>query len=207
MKLIRFAKVCSILICASLSVTASHANELDTLKELVKGFSNFSASFKQVVTDNENKILMEGTGSFLIKQPNKLFWHAQEPDETVMVSDGETLYLHNLFLEQVSIFNTQDAVSSTPFVLLSDPDSAQWKHYNVAQSGEDFVVTALKPDAQVKVLTLKVENNSIKSFEVIDATGQLSQFKLSNINLKANNLDKAFEFVIPEDTEIDDQRG
>lgn len=37
-----------------------------------------------------------------MKRPNLFNWHMTSPDESVLVSDGQTLWFYNPFVEQVT---------------------------------------------------------------------------------------------------------
>ncbi|WP_199608691.1 outer membrane lipoprotein chaperone LolA [Flocculibacter collagenilyticus] len=175
-------------------------------KSVLSKFQHFSADFTQTVIDTEGKTVMSGHGKVKIKQPNRLRWHAIEPDENILVSDGKTLYLHNVFLEQVSLYHTKDAINSTPFVLLSDPDSQYWTDYNIVSTDSGYRIVAKSESAQVKTLSILLNKEKIKGFEVEDGTGQLSKFHFNNVNTTDEIADNAFTFDMPEDVDIDDQR-
>jgi outer membrane lipoprotein-sorting protein len=60
----------------------------------------------------------------------------------------------------------------------------------------------------VKTLELRFKKNSnmLNSFTILDATGQLSLFKLSQFDQVAVPESALFTFKIPEGVELDDQR-
>ena len=43
-----------------------------------------------------------GEGELWVKRPNLFNWHMTSPDESVLVSDGQTLWFYNPFVEQVT---------------------------------------------------------------------------------------------------------
>ncbi len=43
-----------------------------------------------------------GRGDLWVKRPNLFNWHMTQPDESVLVSDGKTLWFYNPFVEQAT---------------------------------------------------------------------------------------------------------
>lgn len=64
--------------------------------------SSFHASFTQKVTDGSGNAVQDGQGDLWVKRPNLFNWHMTQPDESVLVSDGKTLWFYNPFVEQAT---------------------------------------------------------------------------------------------------------
>lgn len=165
----------------------------------------FSASFTQTVTSAEGKQLLTAEGSMKIQRPNQFRWHTVTPDEQLIVSNGETLWFYNPFVEQVSIYSLQDAIANTPFMLIAGAKQELWDSYQVSkQAGLYRVITP--NDDSASVFTLSFSQDKIAEFSVQEQQGQNSHFKLMNYGEIVNKNGKLFSFVIPENTDIDDQR-
>ncbi len=103
--------------------------------------SSFHASFTQKVTDGSGNAVQDGQGDLWVKRPNLFNWHMTQPDESVLVSDGKTLWFYNPFVEQATATWLKDATSNTPFMLIARNQSSDWQQYNIKQNGDDFVLT------------------------------------------------------------------
>jgi outer membrane lipoprotein carrier protein len=150
----------------------------------------FSADFTQQVLDADGNVLQNASGTLAVKKPNLVHWNTAEPDESLIVSDGSTLWYFNPFVEQVSAFRLDKALMNTPILLLTSSDPELWQHYSVSTMNENnFLIHANDNNSQVKTLELrfKKSTNELDSFTILDATGQLN-------------------FTIPEGIELDDQR-
>ncbi|KGJ98705.1 outer membrane lipoprotein chaperone LolA [Thalassotalea sp. ND16A] len=203
--------IISLLLPASmlLAMTPSAmATETSTrLKAKLNAVQGFSADFNQDVIDADGNVIQTATGTLAVKRPNLLNWETKAPDETLVVSDGETLWFYNPFVEQVSAFNIGNAVTNTPILLLTGLNDKAWQDYKVAQiSKDEFRIESLSEDAQVKNLHLLFNNNDLVKFTVEDATGQLSHFNLSNVINTPLPAAALFEFTLPEGVDFDDQR-
>lgn len=85
--------------------------------------------------------MQDGQGDLWVKRPNLFNWHMTQPDESVLVSDGKTLWFYNPFVEQATATRLKDATSNTPFMLIARNQSSDWQQYNIKQNGDDFVLT------------------------------------------------------------------
>lgn len=178
-----------------------------SLKNRLEKFQGFSATFEQTVIDADGNTLQNSTGKLVVKRPNLIYWETMQPDETLVVSDGATLWFYNPFVEQVSAFNVSNAVVNTPILLLSDTSTDTWQDYLVSQqSSDEYSIKSLNSDAQVKSLNLVFAGDHIAMFTIVDATGQLSHFKLSNMVTSPEPDNSLFEFTLPVDVDFDDQR-
>ncbi|OUS28727.1 outer membrane lipoprotein carrier protein LolA [Thalassotalea sp. 42_200_T64] len=189
------------------SAMAATTDTSTVLKAKLNAVQGFSADFSQDVIDADGNIIQTATGTLAVKRPNLLHWETKAPDETLVVSDGKTLWFYNPFVEQVSAFNISNAVTNTPILLLTGLNDEAWQDYKVAQiSDNEFRIESLNEDAQVKNLHLLFNKNDLVKFTVEDATGQLSHFHLSNV-INTPLPDAAlFEFTLPEGVDFDDQR-
>ncbi|TRX56898.1 outer membrane lipoprotein chaperone LolA [Thalassomonas sp. M1454] len=177
------------------------------LKAKLETFNGFSANFQQDVIDAEGNALQSSNGKLVVKRPNLIYWETIEPDETLVVSDGTTLWFYNPFVEQVSAFNVSNAVVNTPILLLSDTSADTWQDYQVSQqSMNEYSIKSLDIEAQVKSLNLVFDGNQLAMFTIVDATGQLSHFKLSNMITEPSPSSDIFKFSLPANVDFDDQR-
>ncbi|MBA6346523.1 MULTISPECIES: outer membrane lipoprotein chaperone LolA [unclassified Colwellia] len=169
----------------------------------------FTANFNQQVLDAEGNELQNALGTLAVKKPNLVHWKTAEPDESLIVSDGDTLWFFDPFVEQVSAYLLEKALLNTPILLLTSSDPTLWQHYSVSSTDENnYLIHANDNNAQVKTLELRFKKNSnmLTSFTILDATGQLSLFKLSQFDQVTVPESALFTFKIPEGVELDDQR-
>ncbi len=131
--------------CALLSgmvVSQVWADAASDLKSRLDKVSSFHASFTQKVTDGSGNAVQDGQGDLWVKRPNLFNWHMTQPDESVLVSDGKTLWFYNPFVEQATATWLKDATSNTPFMLIARNQSSDWQQYNIKQNGDDSFTDA-----------------------------------------------------------------
>ena len=190
-----------------LYAAASGGTDASLLKEKLAKFKQINAAFTQVVTNPEGEVLNESQGQLTISRPGKFRWQVNAPEEELIVSDGETMWLYSPFIEQVTLINLSDAIEGTPFVLLSGANEQQWQNYLVSRDNNRFTIKGV--DLQVQNNSFVFEFNkagNISKFVVIEEQGQRSEFKLTH-KLPAQKIAADyFSFQIPAGVEIDDQR-
>lgn len=183
------------------------ASAKEQLMARLANLSSLSSDFEQSVYDEEGTLLQEGAGSLLIQKPNKVRWHTQSPEESLIISDGDTLWFYDPFIEQVSAHNLQDAIANTPIMMLTNDDPSTWNDYVVSQSTKtSFIVTSKDPNSQVKSLAIDFDEAVLSAFTIADSTGQKSVISLKNIDNNAKPKSELFMFKTPEGVYLDDQR-
>ena len=189
----------------------------------------FSAQFTQKIINGQGQVLQEGSGTLAISKPNLVNWQTITPDETLIVSDGNTLWFYDPFIEQASAYSLAKSIHNTPILLLTSDEPQLWQQYEVSQdnnvsqdsvveTGMRFIVTPKDKNSQIKQLTLSFSHsNSVSAdvgaidsqlteFSFKDATGQISQINLSHFNSKDKPDASLFTFTLPQGVRLEDQR-
>ncbi|WP_019028993.1 outer membrane lipoprotein chaperone LolA [Colwellia piezophila] len=184
----------------------------------------FSADFTQKILNEEGELLQEGSGKMAITKPNLVHWQTITPDETLIVSDGSTLWFYDPFIEQASAYSLAKSIHNTPILLLTSDEPSLWQQYDVVQ--EDvasevarFIVTPKDKNSQIKQLIMSftrshepnadAKNNQkpqLTEFSFQDATGQVSQISLSHFNSTVRPDASLFKFILPQGVRLEDQR-
>lgn len=188
----------------SFAALATPKQELSERLSLNKGFS---AEFNQVVNDADGKLLSEGKGQVDISRPSLFRWETFAPDDNLIVSDGKTVWYYSPFVEQVSIYNQDQAAGQTPFVLLTRNDPEDWEQYDVLQDGNIFSLRPVAVDSTQGLFHITIDNKGkVMGFDIREQDGQETHFTFNNVKLvtPARSL---FTFKVPEGVEIDDQRN
>lgn len=188
----------------------SSAAKQELMKKVAQ-LSAFSAEFTQKIVDADGNNIQDNYGSLAVAKPNLLHWQINEPNESLIVSDGKALWLFDPFIEQVSVYATDGAMANTPILLLANPDKSIWQDYDVKRLNKnDYLINAKNENSQVKSLELVFASNDnqpviLAEFIILDATGQLSRVSLTNVK-ELHEYKKLFTFTPPAGVEIDDQR-
>ena len=179
----------------------------DKLLATLTGFKTLTSLFEQTVKDEDGNVLQKGSGQFSLAKPNLLHWQTNEPDESTIVSNGETLWLYDPFIEQASALSLEASINNTPILLLMNQDQAVWDEYTVELVDDNsFKIISKNLESQVQSLDLTFNQGVLSQFAIFDATGQISEFTLNNSQVNADLDASLFEFTLPEGAVLDDQR-
>jgi outer membrane lipoprotein carrier protein len=182
------------------------ADASSALKERLGQVNTFHANFTQTVTSAEGAAVQQGEGQLWVKRPNLFNWHMTSPDESVLVSDGQTLWFYNPFVEQVTATWLKNATGNTPFMLITRNDSNDWAQYNIKESGDNFELTPKSASGNLKQFTITVTSSgTIKSFTALEQDGQRTVYNLKGEQNASVDADK-FKFTPPKGVTVDDQR-
>ena len=143
----KIAITCALL--SSLVASSVWADAASDLKSRLDKVSSFHASFTQKVTDGSGAAVQEGQGDLWVKRPNLFNWHMTQPDESILVSDGKTLWFYNPFVEQATATWLKDATGNTlkQFTI------------NVGRDGTIHQFSAVEQDDQRSSYQLKSQQN------------------------------------------------
>src|SRR5215207_8344073 len=119
-------KLIATLFFAACAVSAQ-ASGLDALENFVKSVKSGRAEFTQVVTaparEGQAARSKTSAGTFEFSRPHRFRFHYRKPFEQTIVADGQTLWLHDVDLNQVSQRKQAKVLGSTPAALIAaSPD-------------------------------------------------------------------------------------
>ncbi len=107
-----------------LSFPAARADGLQDLERFLREVGSAKAVFTQVVTSpkrsNETTARSKtSSGRFEFLRPNLFRFEYAKPFEQTIVADGQTLWLHDVDLNQVTSRPQKEALGSTPAALIA----------------------------------------------------------------------------------------
>ncbi|CAD6513215.1 Outer-membrane lipoprotein carrier protein [Candidatus Profftia tarda] len=175
------------------------------LQNRLNKINGFHASFIQKLITAEGIVLHRDEGDIWVKRPNLFNWHVIVPDESILISDGKALWFYTPLLEQVTVTWLDQAISSMPFILITNNNAKELSKYHVKQSGDFFYLTPKSQNDALKKLMINISpRGMIGSFSWVNQDGLISFYRLKN-NCSAFNVSK-FVFLLPEGVTVDDQR-
>lgn len=182
------------------------ADDAVSLKQKLSDLNSLKAQFSQTVTDINGKVIQQGEGTFALAVPNQFYWHLTSPDESLIVADGQDVWIYNPFAEEVSVLDLNQAIEASPIALLVHRDDYTWQQYQVTQADNCYSIAPKDVDAGVAKVEVCFNASSLQTMKLEDQQGNLSEFNLSEQATLADADKSLFEFTVPEGVDIDDQR-
>jgi outer membrane lipoprotein carrier protein len=206
---------------ATCALTASMAcaSSLDTLETFLKSTKSGRADFTQVVTPpakaGQNGVRSKtSTGQFSFMRPTRFRFDYVKPFPQVIVADGQTLWLYDADLEQVTARKQAQALGSTPAALVAtaaDLGALQKEFSLEAQADADGLqwvqATPKNRESTIQSVRIGLRTDgvlvSLGKLEIFDAMGQRSVLSFERFEVNPVNLGAAqFNFVPPKGVSV-----
>ncbi len=182
---------------------------MESLENFVKSASSGRAEFSQVVTaparDGQAARSKTSSGSFEFARPNRFRFIYKKPFEQTIVADGQTLWLHDVDLNQVTARKQAQVLGSTPAALIaSAPDlGALRKDFNLEavadKDGLQWVqATPKAKDGQLASVKVGFRGNELAALDILDSFGQRSLMTFSKMETNVAVPAEAFQFKPPQ---------
>jgi len=199
----------SLLACA----WSAQAAGLDSLENFVKSAKSGRADFTQVVTaparEGQAARTKTSSGSFEFVRPSRFRFVYKKPFEQTIVADGQTLWLYDPDLKQVTSRKQSQVLDSTPAALIAAaPDvAALRKDFNLENAGEKdglqwVQATPKAKEGQLRSVKIGFRGNELASLEILDGFGQKSVITFTKMELNTPIAPEEFNFKPPAGADV-----
>lgn len=185
----------------------AQAAPAEQLAKLLTAMDTLDADFQQRILDAKGARLQEVSGHLSMARPGKFYWQTETPFPQTVVSDGETLWLYDPDLEQVSIQPVDPAQNRTPAMLLSGDITSIEERFSIELTRENgpFREFRLVPKGQESLfeeLKLSFVDGELASLLLADSLGQRTSIELFSAKLNSELPQDRFRFTVPEGTDV-----
>lgn len=196
---------------AALLITTSAASATeapaDRLAQTLSSYSTFQAAFTQVVADEQGRVMQETTGNLKAKRPGLFYWETDPPANQFLVSDGETVELYDPDLEQVTVQNLDEQVSTTPALLLSGETDGLAETYEITEARygdntREYTLLPRSEDSLFISLTLTFYDGELQAMRLEDSLAQRTELEFGNVRINETVADDAFELDYPDTVDV-----
>jgi len=193
------------------------ANGLESLEKFIRATTSGRADFTQTVTsparEGQAARVRTSSGTFEFVRPNRFRFHYRKPFEQLIVADGQTLWLYDADLNQVTARAQAQALGSTPAALIAAAPSlqalqAEFTLANVpARDGLQWVLaTPRSKDSALQSIRVGLREGEqgveLAALEITDSFGQRSVLTFSRVQLNAAIAADVFRFRPPPGADV-----
>ena len=196
------------------------AEGLENLEAFVKTVSSGRANFTQVVTaparEGQSARSKTSSGTFEFSRPNRFSFVYKKPFEQTIVADGQTLWLYDVDLNQVTARKQSAVLGSTPAALIAAaPDlRALQVNFTLANApdkdGLQWVTATPKvKEGQLQSVRIGFRagdkpagSGELAALEIFDSFGQRSLLSFSKFEVNPNLPGNAFDFKLPKGADV-----
>ena len=203
--------------CAAFCAIPAWADGLQSLDNFLKNTRTGKADFVQVVTppakEGQSPRVKTSSGQFAFARPGKFKFVYLKPFEQTMVANGQTLWLWDVDLNQVTARQQSQVLGSTPAALIATAPDLKALHSEFVltalpdQNGLEWVQALPKSkDGQLQSvrvgLRVNGKNAELASLEILDSFGQRSVLTFSKVETNPVLPATAFEFKPPKGADV-----
>ncbi|MDP3619395.1 MAG: outer membrane lipoprotein chaperone LolA [Ramlibacter sp.] len=192
---------------------AAQASGIDALESFVKNAKSGRADFTQAVTapskEGQAGRTKTSSGTFEFVRPNRFRFNYKKPFEQTIVADGQTLWLYDADLRQVTQRKQAQVLAQTPAALIaSAPDLATLrKDFNLEAApdanGLQWVqATPRVKEGQLNYIKVGFRGSDLAVLEILDGFGQKSVMTFNKMETNAAVGPEVFNFKPPQNSDV-----
>jgi outer membrane lipoprotein carrier protein len=192
---------------------AAHAGPIENLENFIKTAKTGRAEFTQVITapsrEGQAGKTRTSSGTFEFQRPNHFRFEYRKPFEQTIVADGQTLWLHDKDLNQVSQRKQAKVLASTPAALIAaSPDLETLKKDFELQAlpdkdGMQWVqATPRQKDGQLTSMKVGFRGDQLAALDILDSFGQRSLLTFNGLQVNTPVTADAFRFTPPKGADV-----
>lgn len=195
----------SLAVCA-LPVRAGGVESLENFMKMAK---SGRADFTQVVTaparEGQAARSKTSTGTFEFARPSHFRFNYKKPFEQTIVADGQSLWLYDVDLNQVTQRKQAAVLGSTPAALIASSSdiNALKKDFNIEAAPEKdglqwAQATPKARDGQLNSVKVGFRGDELAALDILDSFGQRSVITFTKMQLNGPVAQDIFVFKPPQ---------
>ena len=193
------------------SVNLWAASAAQVLTQQLGKYHSLSADFVQYLLDASGSRLQETTGSMVLSQPNRFYWQTQDPFAQTIVSNGESVWIYDPDLEQVTLQQLDTRTTATPALLLSGDNQAIGEQFKIRMTAnndglQQFELRPKDTESLYTYIRLYFLHGNLQQMQLVDSLDQKTAMHFSNLEPNPQIGSGNFEFQVPAGTDVIDMR-
>ncbi|MEI8156591.1 MAG: outer membrane lipoprotein chaperone LolA [Burkholderiales bacterium] len=198
-----------IAVCAA----SAGAGGLESLENFVKTVKTARTDFTQVVTmpakDGQAARSKTSTGTFEFSRPGHFRFIYKKPFEQSIVADGQTIWLYDVDLNQVTARKQAQVLATTPAALIAsaaDVKALQADFVFMPDADRDglewVLATPKAKDSALQSIRVGFQSGELASLEMVDSFGQRSSLRFTGFKANVALDASAFQFKPPQGADV-----
>jgi outer membrane lipoprotein carrier protein len=181
------------------------ADALQRVEQAFNALTSMRAEFRQSVTDSRGTLIESAEGTMSLARPGRFRWDYRVPEQLI-VSDGVTVWFHDVELEQVTIRKAAETVEGTPAMLLTG--EGDWRsEFDVSDGGraQGLAWSRLMPrraDGDFRELRLGFAEGQLRRMTLLDRLGQTTEIEFARVERNPRLDASTFRFTPPPGVDV-----
>ncbi|HXV40180.1 MAG TPA: outer membrane lipoprotein chaperone LolA [Steroidobacteraceae bacterium] len=184
---------------------AADAAAARRVEDALGGLTSLRAEFRQSVTDAQGRLIEQAEGTMALARPGRFRWDYRVPQQ-VIVSDGRTVWFHDVELEQVTIRAAAETLEGTPAMLLAGKGVLA-AEFAITDAGDQdglawSLLTPRRPDGDFRELRLGFAGGDLRRMLLLDRLGQVTRLEFEDVEHNPRLDGSLFTFVPPAGVDV-----
>ena len=189
------------------------AGGLESLENFVRTVKTARTDFTQVVTmpakEGQVARTKTSTGTFEFSRPGHFRFVYKKPFEQTIVADGQTLWLYDVDLNQVTARKQALVLGTTPAALIASAVDVKALQADFVlapdadREGQEWVLaTPRAKDSGLQNIRVGFRSGELASLEMVDSFGQTSSLRFSGFKANVALDASVFQFKPPQGADV-----
>jgi outer membrane lipoprotein carrier protein len=175
------------------------------IEKFLDELTSLRAEFRQTVTDAHDRVLERAEGTMALSRPGRFRWNYRVPEQQI-ISDGVTVWLYDVELEQVTVRAAGEALAGTPAMLLAGTGDLN-KEFEITEAGTQegldwSRLTPRRPDSDFREVRLGFAGHELRRMTFFDRLGQTTELELLRLERNPRFDASLFKFEPPAGVDV-----
>ncbi len=190
---------------------AAPPSPLERLRTFLASANTLQAEFSQVqIGADGNPSGKKSSGVFYLERPGKFRWNYTQPFRQEIVSMTGKVWFYDADLEQVTVKRLNQAIGSTPALLLSG-DVPLETNFRIEDQGTEEGMSWIRlvpksEDSGFKYVLIGLVGGSLGGMELSDNFGQLTRIYFSKVRTGLRLAPTLFQFKPPPGVDVFEEK-
>lgn len=204
----RAALLALVLVSSAIASMGAQAAEpaIAMLKRFVADTARATGTFEQTVSANAGRKPQHSSGRFAFERPGRFRWVYEKPFPTLLVSDGEVLWLWDEELNQATVRPLGNALGNTPAAILAGEGEME-RGFTLSEAGEAdglswVLALPRQADSGFEEMRLGFADGTLRRMEMRDPFGQHTVIVFNEMQPNASIDAQQFRFDPPAGADV-----
>lgn len=182
----------------------------NNLIQLLTNIHTIQANFTETIVDKSGHALQKSKGLMQLQRPGKFRWEIKSPNQQLIVTNGQKLWIYDPDLEQVTIRLLTKEAGEAPALLLSNTNVSLQKEFKVQEIKDNnttrwFLLTPTDKSSMFESIKLGFSNHQIQQMQLQDHMGHITQIQFNKMTTNLALSSVLFTFKPPKHTDVVDE--
>lgn len=190
---------------------AGSTSPLDRLRAFLTSASTLQAEFSQVqVGADGGPGKKKSSGNFYLERPGKFRWNYTQPFQQEIIASAGKVWFYDADLEQVTVKRLNEAIGSTPALLLSG-DVPLETNFRIEDQGTDEGMSWIRlvpksEESGFKYVLIGLVGGTLGGMELNDNFGQVTRIYFSKVRTGLRLAPSLFQFKPPAGVDVFEEK-